>query len=364
MLVEKLRLTCFRNYESIIFVPQPKTNLLMGDNGVGKTNLLEALFMCAFLRSHRTSRDNDLISFSQDGAYIGLTILNESGEHEIAISLKESERKQVFVDKIKVEKLGDAMGIFNVVMFAPEDLSLVKGSPSERRQFLDMELSSLSKKYFFTLQRYMNALKQRNKLLKNASDLYRPGIIEPWDEILADTGAVLFKERNEFCELLNAKSAPIAASLTGNRESLKVKYLPYIANAGSAEGIMAALRRSRDDDIRRGTTTVGLHRDDIDLSVNGDDVKNFCSQGQQRSVALSIKLATLEIVRESRGTPVLLLDDVFSELDQGRREALLDAIRDCQCFLTSTEDYVLDRVIEMPDVAVWMCKHSEILLAE
>lgn len=341
MRITRLRLNQYRNYSALDLAPHSGINVLVGDNAQGKTNAIEAVFLCAFGRSHRTSRDGDLIRSGQPGGYVGAELTSSvTGSHQIEIKLRAGERKRLLIDRQPAARLGELMGVLNVVMFAPEDLALVKGGPGERRRFLDMELSQCKPAYFYALQQYNAALRQRNALLKSPPGTIRPGMLEMWDVQLAALGAQIMEARRGFVERLYAIAKELHTRLSGGREELGLAYVPNVAFEAGQEltgCLEEALCISAQEDIKRGFTTAGPHRDDMAIYIGDVDVRAFGSQGQQRTAALSIKLSELALLQEEKGeAPVLLLDDVLSELDPSRQRFLMESVEGCQCFLTCT----------------------------
>lgn len=339
MWVSQLQLTNFRNYARLQLHPDAGLCVLTGDNAAGKTNVLEAMFLCALGRSHRTSRDAELIREAQQAGAVALTLQTRGGTRGITCKLIGGERKRMLIDGAALARSGELLGCLNVVMFAPEDLMLVKGGPGERRRFLDMEISQLKPAYYYTLQQYNAALKQRNALLKEESGV-TAGLLEPWDEQLARLGADITVARARFLEELSGIASQVHLGLSGNRETLLLAYQPNLPDV-EPERLAVAMRERLFDnlerDLFRGSTSVGPHRDDIAMALDGSDVRVYGSQGQQRTVVLSLKLSELQIMKKLRGeTPVLLLDDVFSELDKRRQRMLLEAVQGCQTFLTCT----------------------------
>ena len=340
MRIKKITLNSYRSYEHIVFTPEGGLNLLCGANAVGKTNVLEAVFYCALGRSHRTSRDAELIAHGAVGAYIGLELETNSGLRTIEIKLKSGERKQLFIDRQKVERSADLMGVLNVVMFSPEDLALVKASPAERRRFMDMELCQLRPAYYACAARYNAALRQRNVLIKEAfTNRIDSDMLDMWNSQLAKLGADIMRSRRYFMDELSTLARDTHLKLTDGQEQLCVSYEPNIkfSENGDEYAIYEALGASRDEDIRRGFTLRGPHRDDIGIRLDGREVKVYGSQGQQRTAALSLKLSELALMYSITGEkPVLLLDDVLSELDSCRQSALMSSAFECQCLLTTT----------------------------
>ncbi|MEA5059509.1 MAG: DNA replication/repair protein RecF [Candidatus Pelethousia sp.] len=361
MRVGRLRLNQYRNYEALDFKPQSGVNVIVGDNAQGKTNAAEAIFLCAFGRSHRTPKDGDLIARGCEGGFVGTEIESLTGNHLIEIKLREGERKKIFIDRQLAARTGELMGVVNVVIFAPEDLSLVKDGPSERRRFLDMELSQARPAYYYRLQQYNTALRQRNALLK--SDKIRPGMLAMWDEQLATLGEAIMAERERFVDSLSTIAYDVHRSITGGQERLSIYYQPNVsmeAPHGVREAILEALTEGAQDDLRRGFTQAGPHRDDMAIRLGDTDVRAFGSQGQQRTAALSIKLSELSLLWEEKGEPpILLLDDVLSELDQSRQQMLLQSVKGCQCFLTCTSLDGLEKA-HIPDMTIWKCRAGSI----
>ncbi|MEG1524709.1 MAG: DNA replication/repair protein RecF [Clostridia bacterium] len=339
MLITSIRLVNFRNYASLSLRPDAGLCVLTGENAAGKTNVLESIFLCALGRSHRTIRDGELIKSSENGGYVGITLDTIGGTRQIEVKLAVGERKKLLIDASPLVRSGELLGCLNVVMFAPEDLGLVKDGPGERRRFLDMMISQLRPAYYDTLQKYNAVLKQRNALLKDAQG-QRLHALEPWNEQLALLGASITLIRTEQVQRLSQFAKTMHETLSDGRENLTVVYqpnMPPVESTQLIDSMREALIDSVERDIRYGNTSIGPHRDDLMLALDGVDVRTFGSQGQQRTVVLSLKLAQLEILREEKGdAPVLLLDDVFSELDKHRQRMLLIAVQGCQTFLTCT----------------------------
>ena len=337
MHITRIRLVDFRSYERLALSPAPGLCVLLGENAAGKTNVLEAIFLCALGRSHRTRHDAELVRYGRHAAQVELALSSRTGTHEIACRLFSAGRRELTVDTKALSRSGELLGTLHVVMFSPEDLRLIKQGPAERRRFLDMELSQLSAAYYYRLQQYNLALKQRNALLKRETD---PALFAPWDEQLATLGAALIHSRAGFMEKLAGVASTLHKELSGG-ETLRVTYQPAFEAAQPpviAQAMREALASSLDRDIRLGSTQTGPHRDDILLELNGTDVRAYGSQGQQRTAALALKLSELTLMEELGGEPpVLLLDDVLSELDCARQRMLASAMGHVQTFLTCTQ---------------------------
>jgi DNA replication and repair protein RecF len=320
-------------------------NILYGDNAQGKTNILESIFICASGRSHRTSRDMELIKMGEDSYYIRLDVEKESGKKEIEVSYKQEEKKRVRINGVQEPKIGSLMGNLNTVMFSPEDLMIIKQGPSERRRFIDITISQLRPSYFFDLQQYNKVLVQRNTLLKSMQNNRRlVDTLDVWNRNLAGVGARIVKVRNEFIEKLSEYSEKSHRKLTNGEEKLTIKYSPSI-KADSLndvqnveESFIKLMEISVKKEMEKCTTLYGPQRDDYDICLDGLSLKMFGSQGQQRTAVLSVKLAEIEIMKEDTGeAPVLLLDDVMSELDQNRQEYLINNLKSVQTFITCTD---------------------------
>ena len=338
MQVKKLSLDHFRNYESCVFEPGPGINLIVGENAQGKTNLLEAIFYCCFGRSHRTSRDKEMIAYDAPQALIRLESVRTDTLHELSVRLSQAEGRRIKADGLPLTRIGELMGLLNCVLFAPEHLSIVKDGPAERRRFLDMELSQTYPSYFFLLQQYMRALRQRNTLLRSLRE--QPELIDTlpvWNEQLASLGWKLMGYRESFCARLSELAGQNHAEISGGRERLKVQYRPDCGKANDEASLLHLLEESQKEDMRRMTTLRGVHRDEMELTLDGREIRAFGSQGQQRTAALAVKLSELDLIRSETGEwPILMLDDVMSELDDRRQQYLLERILPVQTLVTTT----------------------------
>ncbi|MBX6395566.1 MAG: DNA replication/repair protein RecF [Alicyclobacillaceae bacterium] len=343
MLLESLHLQDFRNYGRLDLNTQAPINVFVGENAQGKTNLLEAIAVLALTKSHRTHRSLDLIKWGTEEALVSGVVRQRRGR--VSLSLKISqEGKKATVGGVERRRISDYVGSLNVVLFAPEDLQLVKGSPQLRRRFLDMEIGQISPVYLHDLQQYLRILAQRNQTLKRASLQAAADwqeTLSVWDEQLVQFGSRIMLRRLRFVEMLERHARAIHEQISGGREVLTLVYqsLPASWTPETLPEIFHGLLLSRRAvDLQRGTTSVGPHRDDLRILLDGRDAAVFGSQGQQRTAALSLKLAEIELIREEIGEyPVLLLDDVLSELDEGRQFQLVSGMgAKVQTFVTTT----------------------------
>lgn len=334
MIVRTLECKDYRNYRNLKMDFDPGINLLYGDNAQGKTNALEAIFLCAAGKSHRGTRDRELISFDKEEAHVKLVIEKKGVPWRIDLHLKKGRAKGVAVNGTPIRKVTELYGIFHAIFFSPEDLAIIKNAPSERRRFLDLELCQLDRIYTHNLLHYNQVVNQRNKLLKDLErDPQLLDTLDVWDEQMVRYGLPVIERRRRFLAELNEIMTEIHASLTGGKEEI---HLTYAANI-SEEMFVRKLASGRERDRGAKISLTGPHRDDMIFEINGVDVRHFGSQGQQRTAALSLKLAEIALVKErTKDTPVLLLDDVLSELDSGRQERLLQSIEGIQTMITCT----------------------------
>ena len=343
MTIQSLELTNFRCYTRAALRPCPGITVLHGGNAQGKTALLEAVYLCCTGRSHRTPREKELIRWEQPGGRVTVCSQRLDGSHQVSIALHVAQRKEVWVGGKRIGRSGELLGHVTGVLFAPEDLRMVKDGPGERRRFLDMELSQVSPAYYYQLQRYARALAQRGKLLRECA--LRPDLaaaLPDWDAQLAQAGARIIQARRDFVDKLGRQAAAIHRQISGGSEALTLSYQCSLKcqQEGQAleNALYQALERGREADLRRCVTSVGPHRDDLGIALNGADARVYGSQGQQRCCALSLKLSELLVMKELTGEyPVLMLDDVMSELDPDRRRHLLQAMEGVQTIVTCTD---------------------------
>ena len=343
MYIESIRLNNFRNYESLEMNFDQGTNILYGDNAQGKTNILEAVYLAGTSKSHKGSKDREMIRFENEESHIRMMVKKGDLSYKIDMHLRKNKAKGVAINGLPIRKARELLGVVNLVFFSPEDLNIIKNGPGERRHFLDSELCQLDGVYITELAGYNHIVNQRNRLLK---DCYmNPGLkgtLDVWDMQMVDYGKKIIGKREGFVEELNEIARGLHKGLTGGIEELEILYEPSVTVAEFED----KLSRNRERDLRMKLTSVGPHRDDFCVKVNGIDIRRYGSQGQQRTAALSLKLSEIYLVKKKiRDTPVLLLDDVLSELDSSRQNQLLDAIQDIQTMITCTglEDFVNHR---------------------
>jgi len=340
MYIESVQLKNFRNYEFLEMNFDQGTNILYGDNAQGKTNILESVYLCGTSKSHRGSKDKEMIRFGEEESHIRLHIRKDQISSRIDMHLKKNKAKGVAVGGIPIRKARELLGVLNVVFFSPEDLNIIKSGPAERRKFMDMELCQLENLYISDISSYNKVIHQRNKLLKDI--FFRPSykdMLDVWDGQLVEYGKKIICERKKFVEERNSIIREIHRNLTGGTEEIEIVYEPD----AEEDCLFEKLMEVRDRDLKTKTTNAGPHRDDLCVMANGIDIRRFGSQGQQRTAALSLKLSEIYLVKKRiHDTPVLLLDDVLSELDRGRQNYLLDSIHDIQTIITCTglDDFV------------------------
>ena len=343
MVIKSLKLKNYRNYELLNLTFDPKTNILYGDNAQGKTNILEALYLSGTTKSHRGTKDRDLIQFGREESHLETVVEKNGVLFQIDMHLKKNSPKGIAINKIPIRRAGELFGIVHFVFFSPEDLNIIKEGPAGRRRFIDLELSQLDKVYLSNLSNYNRIINQRNSLLKEI--VYQKDLIDTldiWDMQLAEYGTKIIERRKKFIDEVNRIIGGIHEKLTGGRENIE---LSYESSAGELS-MEEMLRKNRERDIRFKSTSAGPHRDDLCFRVGDLDIRKFGSQGQQRTAALSLKLSEIELVKMLiHDTPILLLDDVLSELDAGRQNYLLDSIRNVQTMITCTglDDFVNKR---------------------
>ena len=349
MIIEKLTLRNFRNYEDTVLTPHEGVNLFFGANGSGKTNLLEAIHYCALGKSHRISGDHSVVRIGESFAVCGVSVSTGGVRREITVRLVPNEvnKKVILLDQKPIRRFSDMMGCLQCVIVSPEDLGLIREGPSLRRRYLDMMISQVNRGYFIALQQYRSGLEQRNALLKtmrqNASDY--TGMLEVFEQAMAAPAAVIVAARKKVIAMLAELAAETYRGISGReKEEFQAGYHSAFRETENVEEeFIRLMRENREEDLRLGVTSAGPHRDDLSLSLNRKNMKVFASQGQIRTAALSLKLAQMKALRAMSGeAPVLLLDDVMSELDRDRRTRLVKEISDYQTFITCTDESDLE----------------------
>lgn len=343
MYIKNLSLKNFRNYEEQTLELSPATNLIYGKNAQGKTNILEAVYLFSQGKSHRAKSDRELIRFGEEFARAAIEFNAAERDYRAVMNFFKNGKKSIKINNVPIKKLSMLMNYLNTVMFSPEDLNLVKGSPSVRRKFMDLAISQLFPKYLISLIDYGKALTQKNSLLKT---LKRSGkrsdvMLSVWNEQLSVEGSRIMRYRIDFLDLLKDYAAAIQKEISG--ELLELEYIPGVRlESITQEDFMSALEAGQRREIELQTAIYGIQRDDIRIRINGNEAKTYSSQGQQRTAALTLKLALSDYVNNIKDEyPVLLLDDIMSELDKSRRLYLAEKIKNKQVIITSTDTDVL-----------------------
>ena len=340
MYIKDIELHNFRNYRELKMEFHPNVNLILGNNAQGKTNLLESIYICSMGKSFRTAKDNEMILFGEDYGRVKVNAQRDYYDTSVELILSKDSKKSAKVDGVKIKKSSQLLENLYMVIFSPEDLRIVKDEPEKRRKFIDRELCQLRPKYYEDLSNYKKVLLQRNAYLKEHQ--VDPSILDLWDMQLARYGASIMMMRADFIKKLDKISRGIHGAITDGREHLQLKYVPNVplaeTKAELEETFYQTIRNSFENDMRQRTTTKGPHKDDMEFFIDEISVRSFGSQGQQRTSALSVKLAELSLIKEETGEEaILLLDDVMSELDLQRQEFLVKSLADIQMFITTTE---------------------------
>lgn len=354
MYIEKIRLQNFRNYENLEIDLNKNINIIYGENAQGKTNIIESIFLCAFGKSFRTSKEKEMIKFNKEKSLVEAFYQKKDRDGKIKIEL--GNKKQISLNGIKIKKLSELLGNINIVIFTPEDINILRDGPVKRRRFLDMMIGQLRPNYVYNLNMYTKTIEQRNNYLRQIKEENKPEeMLEIWDEKLAEYGEKVYIYRKEFIEKIYNKINEIHGNITDNKETLKIE---FISNCDNKEKYLKLLKERRKLDIIKGFTTKGIHRDDFVIYINGKEVNIYGSQGQNRTVVLSLKIAELNVIYEEIGEyPILLLDDFMSELDEVRRKNFLNNIKNTQVILTGTDK------IELSDVeySIFNVKEGKII---
>ena len=340
MYIKSIKLNNFRNYSNQEIQLDKEINIFFGDNAQGKTNVLESIFLCAIGKSFRAKKEKELIKIDEEKATVEIEFEKIDRDGKIKIEL--TNKKDVFINGIKKNKVSEILGNINIVMFSPDDIEILKSGPAKRRRFLNILISQLRPQYVYYLNMYIKTIEQRNNYLRQIKELNNPTkeMLKIWDEKLAEYASYVFNYRNEFVEKIKDKILSIHKNITQEKEEIKIK---YISDCLNKEKYIEELEKNWEQDILRGYTTKGVHRDDIYIYINGKQVNIYGSQGQNRTVILSLKLSELEIIYDEIGEyPILLLDDFMSELDSKRRENFLKSISNAQILITCTDECTID----------------------
>ena len=334
MYIKEIKLNNFRNYKQLDLNLNKNINIIYGNNAQGKTNILESIFLCSFGKSFRTTKEKEMIMFNENNLIVEIFYQKKDRDGKIKIEI--GEKKQIYLNGVKIKKLSELLGNINIVIFTPDDINILKDGPANRRRFLDMMIGQLRPNYVYNLNMYIKTIEQRNNYLRQIREENKAEeMLEIWDEKLADYGEKIFNYRNEFIEKISKKINKIHGEITDDKEKLKIE---YVSNCENKEDYLKLLKERRKLDIIKGFTTKGVHRDDFMIYINDKEVSTYGSQGQNRTVILSLKLSELNVVYEEIGEyPILLLDDFMSELDEERRKNFLNNIKNTQVILTGTE---------------------------
>lgn len=337
MYIDKVTLENFRNYDNQEIKFCDNINIIYGDNAGGKTNIIESIFLCSMGKSFRAKKDSDLIKFEKTSCKVEIEY--EKSDRSGKIACKIDKQKAFLVNGVKQNKISDIIGKINCIIFTPDDISIIKDGPDQRRKFIDMMISGLRPNYIQLLNDCKSVVEQRNNYLKQIANENKPvQMLDIWDEQLAELCSKIYEYRNGYVEKLKNKIEVIHSTITNSGNQPELIKLKYISTGDTKEKYLENIKRSRNIDINRGYTNVGIHRDDIIIYINHKPVSRFGSQGQQRTAILSLKLSELQVVADEIGdTPILLLDDFMSELDEKRRTILLDKIKDNQVIITCTD---------------------------
>ena len=334
MLITNIKLKNFRNYKELNLNLTDGINIFYGDNAQGKTNIIESIYLSAIGKSFRTNKDNELINFNEK--YLEINIKYSKKDRDGKIKIEISDKKNIYLNDIKLKKLSELLGNINIVIFTPEDINILKNGPANRRRFLDIMIGQLRPNYIYILNNYNKVLEQRNNYLKQIKyENKSEELLEIWDEKLAEYGEKIYNYRNEFFEKIINKIEKIHNNITENKEKIK---LEYISDCENKNNFLKILQKNKKIDIIKGYTTKGIHRDDFMVYINDILVNIYGSQGQHRTAMLSLKKAELEVIKEDIGEyPILLLDDFMSELDEKRRNNFLESIENMQVIITCTD---------------------------
>lgn len=334
MYIKDIKLYNFRNYIEQEINLDKNINIFYGNNAQGKTNIIEAIYLCSIGKSYRTNRDKEVVNMSKYFSTVEIKYIKKDREGKIKFKI--SDKKEILINDIKAKKMSEVLGNINIVLFNPDDINIFKEGPSKRRKILDVMISQLRPAYVYNLNMYLKVLEQRNNYLKQIKyDNKSEEMLEIWEQKLADYAEIIYNYRKEFVEKIKEKIVEIHKKITNNKEIIKIE---YISDYNGKKDFQQKLEKNRKIDIIKGYTSKGIHKDDLKLYINDKEIGIFGSQGQHRSAILSIKLSELEIIKEEiEEKPILLLDDFMSELDKERRENFLEDVKDTQIIITCTD---------------------------
>ena len=354
MWINNIKIKNFRNYINEEIILEKNINIFYGENAQGKTNIIEAIFLCGMGKSFRTKKDKEMILLNNDNASIEIQYKKLDREGKIKVEL--NNKKSIYINNIKIKKLSELLGKINIVIFTPDDINILKGGPQNRRRFLDIMISQLKPNYMYNLNLYLKTLEQRNNYLRQIREEKKDEkLLEIWDEKLSEYANNIYNYRKKYIERINDKIKKIHQEITNNKEQI---YIDYISECNNKEEYLDLLRKNRKIDIIKGFTTKGIHRDDFVIYINNKRIDVFGSQGQHRTTILSLKLSELKIIEEEIGEkPILLLDDFMSELDEKRRNSFLNKIKETQVIITCT-----DKInIENKNILIYNVKEGKVI---
>lgn len=354
MWINKLKINNFRNYNYQEIKLEKNINIFYGENAQGKTNIIEAIFLCSMGKSFRTNKDKEMILLDKEKAIIEVEFEKSDRDGKIKIEL--SNKKSININGIKIKKLSELLGNINIVIFTPDDINILKGGPQNRRRFLDIMISQLKPNYMHNLNLYLKTLEQRNNYLRQIREENKDeNMLEIWDEKLSEYAINIFNYRKDFINRINDKIKNIHNEITDNKEEIKIE---YITECNSRKEFLELLKKRRKLDIIKGFTTKGIHRDDFVIYINQKRLDIYGSQGQHRTAILSLKLSELNIIEDEIGEkPILLLDDFMSELDKKRRNHFLEKIKETQVIITCTDK--ID--IENKKILIYNVKEGKVI---
>ena len=334
MWIKNIKIKNFRNYNQEEINLEKNINIFYGKNAQGKTNIIESIFLCSLGKSFRAKKDNEMIKLNEENAIVEIEY--EKSDRDGKIKIEIGNKKNIYLNGIKIKKLSELLGNLNIVIFTPDDINILKGGPQNRRRFLDIMISQLRPNYMHILNLYLKTIEQRNKYLRQIKEEHKDeNLLEIWDEKLAEYAVKIYEYRKEFIEKIIKKINIIHKNITNGEEQIE---LEYITECDNKEKYLQLLKERRKLDIIKGFTTKGIHRDDFVIYINKKEIKIFGSQGQNRTAMLSLKLAELQVIYDEIGEyPILLLDDFMSELDKTRRKNFLENIEGTQVIITGTE---------------------------